>query len=72
MRYADDFIITGKTKELLENEVRPLVEGFMAERGLTLAPEKTKITHIDEGFDFLGWNVRKYTPRGQNIGSQLP
>ncbi len=60
VRYADDFIITGKTKELLENEVRPLVEGFMAERGLTLAPEKTKITHIDEGFDFLGWNVRKY------------
>ena len=60
VRYADDFIITGKSKEILENEVKPLVEEFMAERGLMLSPEKTKITHIDEGFDFLGWNVRKY------------
>ena len=32
----------------------------MADRGLSLSPEKTKITHIDEGFDFLGWNIRKY------------
>jgi RNA-directed DNA polymerase len=60
VRYADDFIITGKSKELLENEVKPLVESFLAERGLTLSPEKTRIVHIDEGFDFLGWNVRKY------------
>jgi RNA-directed DNA polymerase len=60
VRYADDFIITGKSKELLENEVKPLVMEFMAERGLTLSPEKTRITHIDEGFDFLGWNIRKY------------
>lgn len=60
VRYADDFIITGKSKELLENEVKPLVEEFMVERGLALAPEKTKIIHINEGFDFLGWNVRKY------------
>lgn len=60
VRYADDFIITGISKELLENEVKPLVEAFMAERGLELAPEKTLLTHIDEGFDFLGQNVRKY------------
>lgn len=60
VRYADDFIITGISKELLENEVKPLVEAFMAERGLTLAPEKTLITHINNGFDFLGQNVRKY------------
>lgn len=60
VRYADDFIITGKTKELLENEVKPLVENFLKERGLILSEEKTKITHIEEGFDFLGWNVRKY------------
>ena len=59
-RYADDFIITGKTKELLENEVKPLVENFLKERGLTLSEEKTKVTHIKEGFDFLGWNFRKY------------
>ena len=61
VRYADDFIITGISKELLENEVKPLVEGFMAERGLTLSPEKTVITHINDGFDFLGQNLRKYS-----------
>jgi len=60
VRYADDFIITGDSKELLENEVRPLVEQFLTERGLTLSPDKTRITHIDEGFDFLGQNLRKY------------
>lgn len=60
VRYADDFIITGISKELLEDEVKPLVEAFMAERGLALSPEKTLITHVDQGFDFLGQNVRKY------------
>ena len=60
VRYADDFIITGKSKELLENEVKPLVANFLRERGLELSPEKTSIAHIDRGFDFLGWNVRKY------------
>jgi len=60
VRYADDFIITGDSKEWLENEIKPAVVEFLAERGLTLSPEKTKITHISEGFDFLGWNVRKY------------
>jgi RNA-directed DNA polymerase len=60
IRYADDFIITGETKELLESEVKPLVEQFMRERGLELSSEKTVITHIENGFDFLGQNVRKY------------
>jgi RNA-directed DNA polymerase len=60
VRYADDFIITGNSKELLEQEVKPYVEAFLAERGLELSQEKTKITHISEGFDFLGQNVRKY------------
>jgi RNA-directed DNA polymerase len=60
VRYADDFIITGNSKELLEKEVKPCVEAFLAERGLELSQEKTKITHISEGFDFLGQNVRKY------------
>jgi RNA-directed DNA polymerase len=60
IRYADVFIITGKTKEALENEVKPLVENFLKERGLTLSEEKIKVTHIREGFDFLGWNFRKY------------
>src|SRR5204863_9071561 len=53
-------IITGDSKELLENEVRPLVEQFLKDRGLRLSPDKTRITHINEGFDFLGQNLRKY------------
>ena len=61
VRYADDFIITGNSKELLENEVKPLVEKFLSTRGLELSPEKTGITHIDKGFDFLGVNIRKYS-----------
>jgi RNA-directed DNA polymerase len=60
VRYADDFIITGNSKEWLEHEVKPAVVAFLAERGLVLSPDKTKVTHIDEGFDFLGWNIRKY------------
>ena len=60
VRYAEDFMVTGISKELLEKEVKPLVEQFMSERGLTFSPEKTVITHIAEGFDFLGQNVRKY------------
>ena len=60
VRYADDFIITGSSPELLEKEVKPLVEEFLRERGLTLSSEKTLITHIEEGFDFLGQNIRKY------------
>jgi RNA-directed DNA polymerase len=60
IRYADDFIITGISKELLENEVLPVVREFLQVRGLTLSEEKTKITHIDKGFDFLGYNIRKY------------
>lgn len=47
--YADDFIITGGTKEVLENRVKPAVEAFLSERGLSLSQEKTKITHIDKG-----------------------
>jgi len=58
--YADDFIITGTSKEVLEQKVKPIVEVFLRERGLDLSQEKTKITHIEEGFDFLGVNVRKY------------
>ena len=58
--YADDFIITSVSKEVLETKVRPVVESFLKQRGLELSQEKTKITHIDDGFDFLGAHVRKY------------
>ena len=52
VRYADDFIITGSSKEVLENEVRPCVEASLADRGLQLSQERTKITHISEGLVF--------------------
>ncbi|AME24130.1 group II intron reverse transcriptase/maturase [Burkholderia sp. PAMC 26561] len=61
VRYADDFVITGDSQEVLVDEVRPWIEAFLAVRGLQLSEEKTRITHIDQGFDFLGWNFRKYS-----------
>lgn len=60
VRYADDFIISGPSKEVLEKEVLPVVKVFLAERGLSLSEEKTRIIHIDQGFDFLGQNIRRY------------
>ncbi len=60
VRYADDFIITGSSKELLQYKVKPLIVRFLKHRGLELSEEKTIITHIDDGFDFLGFNARKY------------
>lgn len=59
VRYADDFVITGNTPELLENEIKPWVEQFLAVRGLSLSAEKTRIVNIADGFDFLGWKDRK-------------
>jgi RNA-directed DNA polymerase len=60
VRYADDFVITGTSKELLRDEVRPLVAHFLKERGLELSHEKTSITRVSRGFDFLGQHVRRY------------
>ncbi len=77
VRYADDFIITGFSREQLEKEVKPLVESFLKARGLELSQEKTRITHIDAGFDFLGQNIRKYngkfliTPSKKNVKTFL-
>ncbi len=60
VRYADDFIITSESREVLETEIKPMLVAFLAERGLELSREKTVITHIDDGFDFLGFNIRKF------------
>jgi RNA-directed DNA polymerase len=60
VRFADDFVITGSSKALLREDIEPGVVAFMTERGLSLSAEKTKLTDIEEGFDFLGQNVRKY------------
>lgn len=58
--YADDFIVTANSKEILENRIKPILQEALKRVGLELSPTKTKITHIDDGFDFLGFNVRKY------------
>ncbi len=58
-RYADDFIVTAKTEEIAK-EIKELIKDFLKGRGLELSDEKTLITHIDTGFEFLGWNFRKY------------
>src|SRR5262245_3416727 len=60
IRYADDFVVTARSKETLEQKVKPVIIEFLRERGLKLSEEKTLITHIAEGFDFLGQRVRKY------------
>ena len=77
IRFADDFIITGPSREFLEEEVQPLVEQFLAERGLMLSLEKTRVTHIEDGFDLLGKQVRQYrgkllcTPAKKNVHAFL-
>jgi RNA-directed DNA polymerase len=60
IRFADDFVISGSSQELLGEDIQPGVVDFLEERGLSLSAEKTKLTGIEEGFDLLGQNVRKY------------
>ena len=60
VRYADNFIVTSESKELLEEGVLPIIRDFLRERGLELAEDKTVITHVNDGFDFLGCNVKWY------------
>jgi RNA-directed DNA polymerase len=60
IRYADDFVVTGDSKEILQEKVMPAIRDFLQERGLNLSAEKTKITRIEDGFDFLGQNLRKH------------
>ena len=59
IRYADDFIVTANSRETAE-ELKTAVSTFLESRGLVLSEEKTTITQIDEGFDFLGWTFRKF------------
>lgn len=65
IRYADDFIITASNREILENEIIPTIQQFLDIRGLQLSVEKTKVTHMRDGFDFLSCNVRKFGQKYQ-------
>jgi len=60
VRYADDFVVTGATRELLEQKVKPALTAFLHQRGLELSEQKTVITPIQTGFNFLGHTLRKY------------
>lgn len=59
VRYADDFVILCETKEQAESMYTNL-KRYLKKRGLELAKDKTKVTHLTEGFDFLGFNFRKH------------
>lgn len=67
VKYSDDFVIVCKTKSEAENMFDKL-KPYLDKRGLTLAEDKTKVTHISEGFDFLGFNLRQYkTNKGMKL-----
>lgn len=68
IRYADDFVVLCKTKEDAKN-VYSLLEPYFSERGITLSLDKIKITHLSEGVDFLGFNIRGYQNRTRTKGS---
>jgi hypothetical protein len=57
-------VVTAPSREVLENEVVPRLAAFLADRGLELSAAKTRIVHIDDGFDFLGFNIRRF-PNGK-------
>ena len=59
VRYADDFVVTADKRETLD-EIKTVLTEFLDQRGLSFSEEKTLITNISEGFDFLGFNIRKY------------
>jgi len=60
IRYADDFVVTGESKDVLQEKVLPAIQEFLTQRGLNLSGKKTKITRIEDGFDFLGQHLRKH------------
>src|SRR5919202_1707195 len=76
VRYADDFVVVAPTRDLLEQAL-PTISAWLAERGLELHPEKTRIVHIDQGFPFLGFHLRRYKgkllikPRKEKVLAKL-
>jgi RNA-directed DNA polymerase len=70
VRYADDFVVFCHTEEGAEKAKR-ILELWFKERGLTFSLEKTRIANLDEGFDFLGFNVRQYMVSDSQSGFRL-
>ncbi len=72
IRWADDFIVTASSREVLEHTVRPRIETFLAERGVRLSPTKTRITPLTAGVEFLGQTIRKFArPHGKPAKLQI-
>jgi RNA-directed DNA polymerase len=72
VRWADDFIVTANSREVLENTVLPAINAFLAARGVRLSPHKTVITPLSQGFDFLGQTIRKHArPNGKPTKLQI-
>src|SRR5256885_7570399 len=74
VRYADDFVVTSPDRGRLEAAI-PVIQEWLAERGLELNEEKTRVVHIDDGFNFLGFHPRRYKgklriqqPKGKRPG----
>lgn len=70
VRYADDFVLFCTTKEAAE-KARQTIAKWLEERGLTLSTEKTKVAHLSEGFNFLGFNIRHYKVNNTKTGWKL-
>jgi RNA-directed DNA polymerase len=70
-KYADDFVVAGKSPEELHNVVLPKINSFLLERGLKLDLDKTRIFFIEEGFDFLGLNFREYLNKHRTKGTKI-
>jgi RNA-directed DNA polymerase len=68
VRYADDFVVMGASPGDLKSHALPAVRAFLAPRGLTLSQAKTKITSIEDGFDFLGFTFREYKDKARVVG----
>ena len=66
VRYADDFVLLVSGDRHHAEALRDQVSAVIAPLGLRLAPEKTRVVHIDEGFDFLGFHIRRMRKRGTN------
>jgi len=66
IRYADDFVIVVKGQQEHAEQLRHEVADVLAPMGLRLSPEKTRVVHIDHGFDFLGFHIRRMRRRGSN------
>ena len=66
IRYADDFVVVVTGQREHAEQLRDEVTQVLAPMGLRLSPEKTQVVHIDEGFDFLGFNIRRMRKRGSH------